>query len=181
MDNKERYEHLVKALLAFTAGVLFILFPGYISGVVGLVIGIVLIIRGLTDLIAYLTVERYRFGGKVILTTGIAAMLLGLFFIVFPGSFMQILAIIVGIYFLISGLSKYTASLMLTGGGIIKYFGMIMALIEMAIGLIIIIRPFSGVEAIIILCGIGWIIGGVRSLGIFLDKGDREELFGGRR
>ena len=163
----QRHVYMIRAVVELILGVLFILFPRYISGATGLVIGTFLVLHGIMDLIGYLRADA-SFGRSFLLAGAIVSMFTGIVFILFPHSFMALLAIIAGLFIIVTGVSKYASAMLVSGGGPLLFFSKTVSILEVILGIVILINPFGGVEAMIIMFGIGLLIGGGRNLASFI-------------
>jgi uncharacterized membrane protein HdeD (DUF308 family) len=94
-----------------------------------------------------------------------AALILGILVLVWPQSTINILAVILGIYFVILGIVRIIqgfADKELNGGGRVANF--ILGAVILAAGVIVIRNPFETAVFIVILIGISWIFEGVATL-----------------
>ena len=94
-----------------------------------------------------------------------AALIVGVLVLVWPQSTINILAVILGIYFVILGIVRLIqgfADKELNGGGRVANF--ILGAVILAAGVIVIRNPFETAVFIVILIGISWIFEGVATL-----------------
>ena len=94
-----------------------------------------------------------------------AALIIGVLVLVWPQSTINILAVLLGIYFVILGIVRLIlgfADKDLNGGGRVANF--ILGAVVLAAGVIVIRNPFETAVFIVILIGISWIFEGVATL-----------------
>jgi uncharacterized membrane protein HdeD (DUF308 family) len=95
----------------------------------------------------------------------VSALVIGVLVLVWPQSTINVLAVLLGIYFVILGIVRIIqgfADKELNGGGKVANF--ILGAVVLAAGVIVIRNPFETAVFIVILIGISWIFEGVATL-----------------
>ena len=173
MDSKnKRLPSYIGGIFAIISGVFLFLFPEISSGVIGILFGVVLFVAGLSEVIGYIiSIKQFReenygkaAGAEIVLVYSICIMALGIFFILKPEIVLQLLATIVGIFFLIDGIVKLRQEIFLFNRKD-KYSFVLLALAIALIiaGIALLINPFKGTRNIIVFSGISFIVSGLET------------------
>ncbi|MDH6180535.1 uncharacterized membrane protein HdeD (DUF308 family) [Microbacteriaceae bacterium SG_E_30_P1] len=115
---------------------------------------------GTTELTGFFRQTRIVWGLRAA-----AALILGILVLVWPQSTVNVLAVILGIYFVILGIIRIVQGFIdkdLNGGG--KAANFILGAVILAAGVIVIRNPFETAVFIVILIGVSWIFEGVATL-----------------
>ena len=159
-------------------GVFLILFPEISSGVIGILFGVVLFVAGLSEVIGYIiSIKQFReenygkaAGAEIVLVYSIIIMALGIFFILKPDIVLQLLATIVGIFFLIDGIVKLRQEIFLFRKNIYSLVLLGLAIALIVAGVALLINPFNGTRNIIVFAGIAFIVSGIETCFLSLVK-----------
>ena len=189
MDSRnKRLPSYIGGIFAIIAGLFLFLFPEISSGVIGILFGIVLFVAGLSEVIGYIiSIKQFReenygkaAGAEIVLVYSICIMALGIFFILKPEIVLQLLATIVGIFFLIDGIVKlrreiFTFKLKNPNCWVL----LILAALLIIAGILLLINPFNGTRNVIVFSGLAFIVSGVENCCLSLmrrnDKKTRKE------
>ncbi len=139
--NKFTYskDEFTKIVIMGLVGLILVIVPDAFNKVVGIIVGLILLLIGLSNIYNYIH-SRYTNG----LITGILFTLLGIIIIISPGSVIRSIAIVVGFILVITGLSKVRLSFTLKQSNF-HYFGtLLIGILTTILGLILIFSPFSG-------------------------------------
>jgi uncharacterized membrane protein HdeD (DUF308 family) len=112
---------------------------------------------------------------RLIVALGIFGVAAGIVLLVWPGATVTVLAVILGIHFLIGGLIT-TAGAIATPGDE-KLLGVVAGLISVAAGALTLARPLQAAAFLLVIAGAFWVIRGVADLlaGI-LGRGDGSRM-----
>jgi uncharacterized membrane protein HdeD (DUF308 family) len=95
----------------------------------------------------------------------IAALVIGVLVLVWPQSTVSILAVLLGIYFVVLGILRVIAGITdkdLNGGG--RVANLIIGALVLAGGVIVIRNPFETAVFVVLLIGVSWIFEGIATL-----------------
>lgn len=162
----------IGGIFAIIAGFFFILFPEIVTGVIGLMFGLVLFVAGITEVIGYvISIKQFReenygkaAGAEIVLVYSIILMALGVFFILNPELVLQLLSTIVGLFFLVDGIVKLRQEIFLfTKKDIYSWVLLIMAIALIAGGIVLLANAFHGTRNIIVFSGLAFIVSGLET------------------
>ena len=186
MDSKstKKLPSYIGGVFAVITGLFFIFFPEISSGVIGLLFGVVLFVAGLAEVIGYIiSIKQFReenygkaAGAEIVLVYSVAIMVIGVVFIIKREFVLQLLATIVGIFFIIDGIVKLRQEIFLFRKKDMYSFVLLGLAIALIIaGIALLINPFDGTRNIIVFSGVCFILSGLES--IFLCMMKRNTLF----
>lgn len=162
----------IGGIFAIIAGFFFILFPELVSGVIGLIFGLVLFVAGISEVIGYvISIKQFReenygkaAGAEIVLVYSIVLMALGVFFILNPDIVLQLLSTIVGLFFLVDGIVKLRQEIFLfVKKDIYSWVLLIMAIALIIGGIVLLANAFHGTRNIIVFSGLAFIVSGLES------------------
>ena len=162
----------IGGIFAIIAGFFFILFPELVSGVIGLIFGLVLFVAGIIEVIGYvISIKQFReenygkaAGAEIVLVYSIVLMALGVFFILNPDIVLQLLSTIAGLFFLVDGIVKLRQEIFLfMKKDIYSWVLLIMAIALIIGGIVLLANAFNGTRNIIVFSGLAFIVSGLES------------------
>ena len=162
----------IGGIFAIIAGFFFILFPELVSGVIGLIFGLVLFVAGISEVIGYvISIKQFRednygkaAGAEIVLVYSIVLMALGVFFILNPDIVLQLLSTIAGLFFLVDGIVKLRQEIFLfVKKDIYSWVLLIMAIALIIGGIVLLANAFHGTRNIIVFSGLAFIVSGLES------------------
>ena len=162
----------IGGIFAIIAGFFFILFPELVSGVIGLIFGLVLFVAGISEVIGYvISIKQFReenygeaAGAEVVLVCSIVLLALGVFFIRNPDIVLQLLSTIAGLFFLVDGIVKLRQEIFLfMKKDIYSWVLLIMAIALIIGGIVLLANAFHGTRNIIVFSGLAFIVSGLES------------------
>lgn len=162
----------IGGIFAIIAGFFFILFPELVSGVIGLIFGLVLFVAGISEVIGYvISIKQFReenygkaAGAEIVLVYSIVLMALGVFFILNPDIVLQLLSTIAGLFFLVDGIVKLRQEIFLfMKKDIYSWVLLIMAIALIIGGIVLLANSFHGTRNIIVFSGLAFIVSGLES------------------
>lgn len=147
---------LIIGILLVLLGILTFVRPGMILTGLLYLYGIIAVVMGIADILLYIRVERYTsFGPIVSMVSGILSVMAGVMLLVYPGTGVMVLSLLLPIWFIahcISRLSHLSMIRVVSGNGA-YYFSLILNIIGLILGFMMILRPWFSLAAT------GWIIG----------------------
>ena len=163
----------IKGFFTILAGIVFIVFPDAVSNVIGVLLAIILMVIGISGSVDYIiTVRNYKeegygkmVGAEIVLVYSVIIMITGLVFLVKPELVMSILALVIGLFFIIDGVVKIREATLVPQ--IKSFYWWVMLVLSLAIfgaGIACVIDPFNGTRGIIVFSGLTFIASGVESL-----------------
>ena len=171
--NMSRVPKYISGFLTAMAGVFFILFPETVSGVLGILWGIVLIVAGIAGAVDYaLCIKSFKeenygnaAGAEIVLVYSIIITILGIIFMIKPQLVMQLLSFVIGVYFIIDGVVKLRHDTLVPNPKDILWIIMIALSVALIVaGIALLINPFRGTMTVIRFSGIAFVISGIESI-----------------
>ena len=163
----------IKGFFTMLAGIVFIVFPEAVSNVIGIIFAIILMVIGISGAVDYIiSIKDFKeagygksVGAEIVLVYSIIIMILGLIFLIKPEFVLQILALTVGVFFIIDGVVKIReATLVPRFKNFYWWVLLILSLGIFAAGIACLIDPFNGTRGIIVFSGLTFIASGVESI-----------------
>ena len=134
---------IIVAIITIICGVILLLLPEKTNKVVGTIVGITILLTGLSTIYKYFK----RDGAKIYslsLTFGVIFSILGVLLIVYPYSVMQFVTICFGIAIVISGTSRINNAFWLKKGNEKSWLTTLgSGILVVAIGLLVLFNPFA--------------------------------------
>lgn len=161
MVNEKRHHYLIKAFTALISGVVWIESPIFISGFVGIIFGLIMLVKGSVDLVMYIISRKYVYGSISVLLDSILALSFGFMSLVIPHFFSSLLSILIALYFIVDGIVKHSSVLLLRRTLPLWWMGFVINIIEISLGIIMLIDPFKSVLTMIFIGGIALILSGI--------------------
>lgn len=163
----------IKGFFTMLAGIVFIVFPEAVSNVIGVLFGIILMVIGISGAVDYVvSINNFKqegygksVGAEIVLVYSIIVSIIGIVFLLKPDLVLQILAVVLGIFFLIDGVVKIReATLVPRFKDLFWWVLLILSIGIFAAGIACIVDPFSGTRGIIVFSGLAFIASGVESV-----------------
>ena len=171
--NMSRVPKYISGFMTAMAGVFFVLFPETVSGVLGILWGIVLIVAGVAGAVDYaLCIKSFKeenygnaAGAEIVLVYSIIITILGIIFMIKPQLVMQLLSFVIGVYFIIDGVVKLRHDTLVPNLKDILWIIMIALSVALIVaGIALLINPFRGTITVIRFSGIAFVISGIESI-----------------
>jgi uncharacterized membrane protein HdeD (DUF308 family) len=171
--NMTRVPKYISGFMTAMAGVFFVLFPETVSGVLGVLWGIVLIVAGIAGAVDYaLCIKSFKeenygnaAGAEIVLVYSIIITILGIIFMIKPQLVMQLLSFVIGVYFIIDGVVKLRHDTLVPNPKDILWIIMIALSVALIVaGIALLINPFRGTLTVIRFSGIAFVISGIESI-----------------
>ena len=145
---------MVTSIIMIVIGVFLLAKPDFVLTTLSTIIGIIVLIPGIISLVDYF---KTKYMPNLVI--GVVAGILGLVFIFNPKFISSILPFVLGIYFMINGLSRLQYAVEMKKNKIPEYApSLISAILILGCGVLLIINPFSGAMAMTQVIGIFMII-----------------------
>ena len=163
----------IKGFFTILAGIIFIVFPDAVSNVIGILFAIILMVIGISGAVDYIvSIKSFReegygksVGAEIVLVYSVIIMIIGLVFLVKPEFVLSILALVVGLFFIIDGVVRIREATLVPQ--IKSFYWWVMLVLSLAIfaaGIACVIDPFNGTRGIIVFSGLTFIASGVESI-----------------
>ncbi len=145
---------MVTSIIMIVMGVFLLMKPDFVLTTLSTIIGIIVLIPGIISLVDYF---KTKYMPNLVI--GVIASILGLIFIFNPKFISSILPFVLGIYFIINGLSKLQYAIEMKKNKVPEYApSFISSILILGCGVLLIINPFSGAMAMTQVIGIFMII-----------------------
>lgn len=152
--NKLFATSVISSIIMLILGVLLLVKPDFIINIVSTVIGLIILVPGIISLIDYF---KNKYNANLVI--GVVACIIGVVFIFNSKFVSSILPFMLGIYFIISGISKLQYATELRKNKVVNYMSStITSILILVCGVLLIINPFGGALAITKVLGIFMII-----------------------
>lgn len=168
-----RVPKYISGFMTALAGVFFILFPETVSGVLGILWGIVLVVAGIAGVVDYaLCIKQFKeenygnaAGAEIVLVYSIIITVLGIIFMIRPNLVMQLLSFIIGVFFLVDGIVKLRhCTLIPNTKDLLWCIMIVLSLALIVAGIALLINPFNGTMTVIRFSGVAFIISGIEGI-----------------
>lgn len=108
---------------------------------------------------------------------GVATLVLGLVVLLWPTATLVVLAVLLGIQLIVFGAWRtMQAAVLVVAPGAVRVLGALLGVLAIVAGVLLISRPFSSLEVLVAILGIGWIIAGLS--GILVGSSARGDVRG---
>lgn len=155
----------VLSLFCVVLGVALIVDPGFFTKAICYVIGGLFLVFGAEELVRYFLKGKENPVYSSCLVRGIILAAIGVFIIARPNFIPSVIAIVFGIYMLISGIVNIQDSLNLKRAGVVEWkVSCIPAVITTAVGVVLLFNPLMLTDAAMMILGIALLISGVSNL-----------------
>ena len=169
-----RVPQYISGFMTALAGIFFMVFPETVSGILGVLWGIVLVVAGIAGAVDYLlSIKQFKeeegyekaAGAEIVLVYSVIIAVLGIVFIFRPNLVMQLLSFVIGIFFLIDGIVKLRHSTLVRNTKEPLWYIMILLSIALIVaGLALLINPFNGTVTVIRFAGVAFVISGIEGI-----------------
>lgn len=145
---------LVTSIIMLIMGVFLLIKPDFVLTTLSTIIGLIILIPGIISLVDYF---KTKYMPNLVI--GVVAGILGLIFIFRPTFISSILPFVLGIYFIINGLSRLQYALEMKKNKVPECTSsLVSSILILVCGILLIINPFSGAVALTQVIGIFMII-----------------------
>lgn len=135
---------LIIGILLILLGVFTFIRPGSMLTGIVVIYGVIAIITGIQDIIAYVRVERYTgFGPTLSLISGILSVMCGVMLLIYPNAGKWVLSLLFPIWFIAHCISRLSRvdMLRMTGGRFAYYFTLIVNILGLILGILMFFYP----------------------------------------
>lgn len=164
MNNRKKFKtaFIILSVIFIIAGLFLILNPQISEKVMGIIVGAIFIVYGLTKLIGFI----FNIGIKSeSFFTFISALLnvgVGMFVIYNHGKVLSITAVIIGIIVCFESIMRIMTSFEVKQTGYEKWhYSLISGIISLAVSAVIILNPFKSALAVYVILGIALLVNGI--------------------
>lgn len=160
-------KNMRKALITSAAvyiilGIIMIIFPAFINDFFSTIVGVLILLFGISQLVIYSSKSSYGGLIKITLGLGIIGTMAGIYILLNPKFITSIIPLISGLIIIINALNKVKQATELKEANYDKWwYTLISAIVLLALGFILIANPFAAVEVIIRTLGIILIVDGL--------------------
>jgi hypothetical protein len=157
-----RADYLLSSLLCIAMGVVVIIWPEYISGIIGTVCAVVMIIIGAVYLGSYfLSVATNGFSAAM----GAVVLLLGVWVLIQPNIVLTLIPVVIGVMLAAHGIRGIRESLATRKYGSDEWgIGAVLAVISIILGAVCIMDAFGVVKLAVRIIGVVLIYNGISNI-----------------
>ena len=169
----------IRGFFTVLAGVFFIVFPEATAGAIGYILGITLVVVGISGTVDYImSMRSFKQeeggslpGAEMLLLYSLMSVIIGAVFIVKPDIVLSLISFIAGALFVADGVVKFQESFRSEVlPGFMRVMLVIVSIAVIASGIALMFNPFSGTRAIIVFTGIILVVSGFETVVIGLKK-----------
>lgn len=153
---------IVVGLLGAAAGIVVIAQPAIALATLAVIAGIFLVVDGIMETVPPL-IEGSEWPGPIGVVLGLASVVIGVILIRHPLHGVVAVALLVGLWLIISGIVRFASAL---GADRRRIWNMGIAVIELVAGVVIVSSPRIGVSTLALLVSISFLVRGVALCGI---------------
>lgn len=136
---------LLRVVCAFVIGLLLVLFPDYASKYLIITLGVVFVIPALAGIIAYFVQGRKN--GLRFPLEGVGSLLFGLWLIVMPDFFADLLTIVLGIVLILGGIQEIVSFLYIRRAIPVSLWFYVVPVLILVAGIVAVFNP-TGVRSV---------------------------------
>ncbi|HEY5144814.1 MAG TPA: HdeD family acid-resistance protein [Solirubrobacteraceae bacterium] len=148
---------LLFGLLTLAAGIIVLVWPSISLQAIAVIIGIFLLIDGVFELIASIA-GRGEQGRGLVAVLGVISIIAGLILIKKPFGALTAFVVVVGIWFVISGVIRFVGAFAESEN---RGTNIAVGLLDVAAGIIVLVWPHVGLATLAIIIGIVLIVRGI--------------------
>jgi uncharacterized membrane protein HdeD (DUF308 family) len=161
---KMRKESLWTSVLCVVVGVMFCIWPGEILTVLCRIVGAVLIVAGAVLLIIALKIQE-MLGRSVRLIPALICLVLGIWIVLRPGTFIVFIPILIGLLLIYHGVKDFLFCIQVKKGkGARWWLGLIVAALTIVLGVLLVLHTWLAIEIGMIFVGVVLIYDGVSGI-----------------
>lgn len=155
----------VLSVFCIVLGIALIAKPDFFTNAIGYVVGGLLAAYGAVDLVRYFIKSREDPMYATGLAAGIILCAAGIFIMARPDFIPKIIALIFGLYMLISGIVNLQDSLNIRSSGRDSWqFSTVSAVITIVIGIVLVVNPLLLTDAALTILGISLLVSGISNI-----------------
>ncbi len=153
---------ITSAAVYIILGIIMIIFPDFINDFFSTIVGVLILLFGVSQLAIYASKSSYGGMIKITLGLGVVGTLAGIYILLNPKFITSIIPLISGLIIIVNALNKVKQSAELKAANYDKWwYTLISALVLLTLGFLLIANPFAAVEVIIRTLGIILIVEGI--------------------
>jgi uncharacterized membrane protein HdeD (DUF308 family) len=153
---------ITSAAFYIVLGIIMIIFPAFINDFFSTIVGVLILLFGVSQLAIYTSKSGYGGMVKITLGLGVIGTLAGVYILLNPKFITSIIPLISGLIIIINALNKVKQSAELKASNYDKWwYTLVSALVLLTLGFILMANPFAAVEVIIRTLGIILIVEGI--------------------
>ncbi len=161
---KIRKESLWTSILCIVFGVMFCVWPGEILIILCRVMGVVLVIAGVV-LLVMAAAAHEMLGRSVRLVPGVICLVIGIWIVLKPGTFVVLIPILIGVLLPYHGIKDLIFCFEVKKGqGAGWWFGLIFAALTIVLGILLVLHTWLAIKVGMVFVGIVLIYDGVSGL-----------------
>ena len=175
MDPKlvKRLPSYIGGLFVIIAGIIFILYPEITSSSIGIMMGAIFFVTGITEVIGYVIsindLKKEKYGvavsAEIAFVYSLILMALGIYMVIEPAYVLPLLIQVTGLYFLVDGIVKFRREMFVfdkkDSGCII--IALMSGLLILA-GILLLCNVFYGTRNVIVFAGLSFIVSGLDAM-----------------
>ena len=153
------------SILTIIVGSVLITWPELALSYIVIVIGLLFLISGLSVLVSYWA-NKSPDGNPYtyLLFTGIGSTLLGLWLILMPHFFVNILMFVMGGLLILAGIQQLGALIIMRKNTVVPFAFFILPTLVLLAGILILFNPFSTAASVVVIFGISAVLYGIAGL-----------------
>lgn len=155
---------ILRSVFAIVLGLVLILWPEATINYLVIIIGVLFIIPGIISLIAYFTRNREAETSSMFPIEGAGSILFGLWLVIMPAFFVNILMYVLGILLIIAGIQQIVSLISARKWTVVPIGYYIIPVLILLAGIIILSNPFQMAANTFMFLGIAIIIYGLYEL-----------------
>lgn len=142
----------IRSVFALIIGVLLVMYPGEASLYLVMTIGVLFLLPGLISLWSYFTMGDKR--PRVFPLVGLGSALLGVWLLVMPGFFIQILMYMLGAMLVLAGVNLIAGLMQARRHAVVAVAFYIVPVLLLIAGLLVLVNPFGTAAVPFIILGV---------------------------
>lgn len=163
--KKTKLNFILMAIIYILFGLMFLIRPDTTNKIIVIILGLIITLYGISKIIAHVQSDISQRFQSFNLGIGIIALLIGLFFLIKPGTIVSMFGAILGLFLFFHGAINFQHAFNLKDMGYKKWWiSAIFGLIAICFGFYGILNPRAISPAFSIIIGLGLIISGISDI-----------------
>lgn len=157
---------LISSLCSLVVGILLVAMPGVAAVYLVVSIGVLFLLPGLVGIVSYFVALHHGEANSHSLfpIVAVGSILFGLWLIIMPAFFIEIIMYILGVLLVLAGLNQLAAFVSVRAHASVAYGWYIIPVLVLIAGLVILFNPFQAAELPFIVLGTAFIVYSVTDL-----------------
>ena len=163
--KKTKAAYITYSIVLIALGAALMLMPEISTKIICYIMGAIVLVCGITKIIAYFTNDAYGLAFQFDLALGIITVIVAIILLVHPKGIISFIDLLIGLFILIDGAFKLQIAIEAKSFGLKRWWAILLiSVLTVLAGILLMLNPFDGAIALIRLIGIAFLIDGIENL-----------------